>query len=281
MRNLILSGGGIKGIAYIGCLKYFEENNMLHDLKVCVTCSAGCIFSLAIILGYTSDELIELVNKIDITALTNITSDSLFNYFKTYGLDDGKKLENFLHIIIKKKLHINCRLTLADFYYITGITFYITACCISDRKTVFFSHKTHPDLDLILAIRMSTSYPFYFIPVIYEGKYYIDGGVLNNFPVNIENLKNDRDTISISLLSFDGTCEIHSFERYSEQILNSLFFNIDYLNQKINTYKHRNIIIIKSQMDVACLEFNIKNEKINKLIDNGYKTISDYFKKQN
>ena len=281
MRNLILSGGGIKGICYIGCLKYFEEHDMLRDLKVCVTCSAGCIFSLAIILGYTSDELIELVNRMDIMALTNITSDSLFNYFKTYGLDDGSKLEKFLDIIIKKKLHIHCRLTLSDFYYITGISFYITSCCISDRKTIYFSHKTHPDLDLITAIRMSTAYPFYFTPVIYEGKYYIDGGVLNNFPVNIEHLKNDRDTLSISLLSFDGNCEIYSFERYSEQLFNTLFYNIDFLNQKLYTYRHRNIIIIKSHIDIACLEFNITNEKINKLIDHGYTTISDYFKKHN
>ena len=32
MKQLILSGGGMKGLTYIGCLKYFEENNMLNDI---------------------------------------------------------------------------------------------------------------------------------------------------------------------------------------------------------------------------------------------------------
>ena len=39
MKNLILSGGGIKGIAYIGCLKYFEEHNQYPGIKTKEYCS--------------------------------------------------------------------------------------------------------------------------------------------------------------------------------------------------------------------------------------------------
>ena len=33
ITNLVFSGGGVKCISYIGLLKYFEENNMMKDIK--------------------------------------------------------------------------------------------------------------------------------------------------------------------------------------------------------------------------------------------------------
>ena len=51
---------------------------------------------------------------------------------------------------------------------------------------VDLSHHTHPDLTVIKALCMSTSYPLAFKPVCIDGDEdcFIDGGLLNNFPLN-------------------------------------------------------------------------------------------------
>jgi predicted acylesterase/phospholipase RssA len=50
-------------------------------------------------------------------------------------------------------------------------------------KSVDISYKTHPNMSVIRGISMTTAYPFIFCPVIEEGNCYVDGGILNNFPV--------------------------------------------------------------------------------------------------
>ena len=58
-------------------------------------------------------------------------------------------------------------------------------------------HTTHPDLTLVKALSMSCAIPLLFKPISYENKYYIDGGTVNNYPLNvmIENHNIDLDTI--------------------------------------------------------------------------------------
>ena len=50
-------------------------------------------------------------------------------------------------------------------------------------SNVDISHKTHPNLSVIKGISMTTAYPFIFCPVIEDGNCYVDGGILNNFPI--------------------------------------------------------------------------------------------------
>ena len=57
--------------------------------------------------------------------------------------------------------------------------------CIRDRfETVELSHSSHPDLELLQALTMSSSLPGIFIPIITDNCCYIDGGVMCNYPLN-------------------------------------------------------------------------------------------------
>ena len=51
IQHLVLSGGGLLGISYIGLFKYFEENNTLNNLKTVTGCSIGAIFGTLLIIG--------------------------------------------------------------------------------------------------------------------------------------------------------------------------------------------------------------------------------------
>lgn len=283
MKQLILSGGGMKGLCYIGCLKYFEENNMLKDLELFVGTSIGALMGFTILIGYTSNELIELFSKINFTNLTNVTGDTILNFFKDFGIDNGEKLLNFINILIKKKRKENDNnpLTFKDFYNLNKINFCISAYCLNDKKTVYFNYKTHPDLDIALAIRMSISIPFYFIPVKFNDKTYIDGGLINNFPIDNKFIKDNKDTIALFFINNNNEKiveNINSFEIYCSHILDSYYKNIKKLYKKFNK---AHLISLKLDFDIFMLEFNIDNEKINKCFDLGYSSISNYFKKIN
>ena len=81
IRCLVFSGGGIKGLSYIGCLRSLEENNVLPEIQCLVGTSAGSIFATCINIGYTSEELRDIVLNLDFNQMRDITSSNILNYF--------------------------------------------------------------------------------------------------------------------------------------------------------------------------------------------------------
>lgn len=65
--NLVLQGGGIKGLAYIGALRYLEENNI--NINYIAGSSVGAIIGSLIACGYDSYELEDIINNISINTL--------------------------------------------------------------------------------------------------------------------------------------------------------------------------------------------------------------------
>lgn len=67
LENLVLEGGGAKGIAYVGAIKTLEKLDALKDLKRVAGTSAGAITATFISLGYTSDEMLNILSQTDLT----------------------------------------------------------------------------------------------------------------------------------------------------------------------------------------------------------------------
>ena len=82
IKCIVFSGGGIKGLSYIGCLKYLEEINIYPQLDCLVGTSAGGMVALLYNLGYKYQELSDILCSIDFKTLHDITTDGIFNYFK-------------------------------------------------------------------------------------------------------------------------------------------------------------------------------------------------------
>ena len=57
INNIVFSGGGIKGLIFIGCLKYLEENNLLKNIKAISGTSIGGVFSFLLNIGVIQDTL--------------------------------------------------------------------------------------------------------------------------------------------------------------------------------------------------------------------------------
>ena len=68
-----------------------------------------------------------------------------------------------------------------DHFKLTGKKLTMIGTNFSKACETVFNYETYPLMSVITAIRISCSIPVIFEPVLFEGDYYIDGGLINNF----------------------------------------------------------------------------------------------------
>lgn len=166
--GLVLSGGGMRGVAHIGVLKALEEHGIVPTHIA--GSSAGAIVGAMYAAGIPWSEILHFFKTTTIFSISRyafnkpgfIDTAKFYNDFKTYFPND-----NFS--ALEKKL-------------------FVTATNITDGTLKIFSTG-----QLIKPLMSSASFPGIFTPTEINGSYYIDGGILNNFP--IETLKGSCEKI--------------------------------------------------------------------------------------
>jgi len=155
---LVLGGGGARGYAHIGVIRALEENNIPID-KVCGT-SIGAIISSGLAIGYDSD---------GISNLCKSHLHKLFDYtFPVLSLIRGRRIEYELNAAFGEQL-------IEDLV----IPFF----CISTNLTRA-EQIVHTSGRLKDALRCSMSLPAMIPPVCKDGDLIVDGGLLNNLPID-------------------------------------------------------------------------------------------------
>jgi NTE family protein len=185
--NLILSGGGIKGLAYVGVLEYLHNNRYLSNIKNIACSSVGSIFAVLYAIGYSIPEIKQIAETMDFPKLIG-TDESLisdiFHVATEYGANNGQHLINTITNLIEKRTG-NKNYTLEQLWKEKGINLVITGTDLNTEKTIYFWHGTYPKMPLRLLVRISCSVPGVFSPVIFDGHYLVDGGLLDNTPIHV------------------------------------------------------------------------------------------------
>jgi predicted acylesterase/phospholipase RssA len=182
INHLVLSGGGLLGISYIGLFKYFEEHNTLSNIKSITGCSAGAIFGSLLSIGYTYKELDIIVKSMVFKDYLKINVDSLLNFANTKGLESGKNLQLFIKKCIKDKIGDE-NITFSQIQEKYNIKLQIGVTNLTKSIFELFNVDTTPDLPIIKAISASIAIPFIFEPIIIGDDIYCDGGLLDNLPL--------------------------------------------------------------------------------------------------
>lgn len=171
--GIVLSGGGARGAAHIGVLQALNENNIFPD-QVSGT-SAGSIIGALYCAGYTPFEILKLSHEKAFLKIFKIG-------FLNKGLTELTYLKDFLkdHIVINKFEELKLPLHV----------------CISNLNSGKFEIVSEGQLFEILAA--SCALPLLFKSVKIKGNTYVDGGLLNNLPVE-PLLKKCSKIIGISL----------------------------------------------------------------------------------
>ena len=249
--GVVLSGGGAKGMAHIGVLKVLEKAGIPIDYITGT--SIGSIVGGLYAIGYNSHSLDSMVRTQDwtyvITDKEDLRKQSLNDrkkdntYLFSTGLTIGKRNVNAGGLIKGKnlaelfqKLFVGYTDSL-DFTNDLKIPFACVATNIMDNSEVVFHSGRLPQ-----AIRASMSIPAAFAPVRLGDKVLVDGGLKNNYPVDVAREMGAEIVIGITLsgkakaadeiggtMSIVGQIiDVNCVNKYDEnKAITDLYMNVD------------------------------------------------------
>jgi len=198
--GLVLSGGGAKGIAHIGAIKALEENDIPIDYITGT--SMGAIVGALYAIGYTPEEMMAFITSPYFGYMSTGTIDPEYTYYfsaeqpspQLFSMQLGKsdstktkKIYNPQSLISPTPMQFGFMEIFSANTAQCGGNFdklFVPLRTVSSNMTKrckhVFSHG-----DLADAVRASMSFPLVFQAVKINGDIYYDGGIFDNFPVDV------------------------------------------------------------------------------------------------
>ena len=274
--GLVFSGGGAKGIAHVGVLKALEENNIPIDYLTGTSMGgvvAGCYAA-----GLNPWQIEELMMAEDFQHWMSGKLEKGHNYF--YSKDEVHPSFVRINLSLDSAFNFNFNTSLAiDFSLnfalaekmtvpstIAGNNFdslfiplRVVASDIFTQKQVILKSGKLSD-----ALRATHTVPFFYDPIRIDGKYLFDGGVYNNFPVDIMKSDFAPETI-IGVNVSSKVYETYPFNEDEQLISKSLVYML--LDKSDPTKIPANGIYIQPDLQGYT---SIGFTRVKGLIDSGY-----------
>lgn len=223
IKNLVISGGGAKGVILPGILRGFEKHPFIEKLDYLSGSSVGAITAALIATGITAERFNEASKNVNFEDLLGKGFGPVFkcgtplvNFLRRhmqesirkcledkYGdlnnlVESGseKERENIQKVLNVLKIPYDENgeneaivitfSMLRSLHVLDPVHFKdltVTALCRETGETEYFDADNQPDLDIATACRASASLPIIMEPVQIGDKTYSDGGYLDNIPV--------------------------------------------------------------------------------------------------
>lgn len=276
--GLVLSGGGAKGIAHVGVIKALEDNGIPVD---CVAgTSMGAIVGSLYSCGFSPAQMMDLFkSEVFLNCSTGTMDPALTYYFSrpsetpawaTINLSLKKNADNNVFNQIIPTSLINPLPMNVEFLEIFAK--YTSQCrenfdnlmvpfrCVT--SDVYNKHKVVLRRgSLSDAVRASMSFPLVFRPIEIDGLLMYDGGIYDNFPVDVMQEDFNPDfIIGVSVSGPDGKPEK---DNIMSQLEDMIIQNNDYSVPSKNGIK-----IQCPVLNFGVLDFN----QADVIYDIGYKT---------
>ncbi|GAM15339.1 patatin-like phospholipase family protein [Mesobacillus selenatarsenatis] len=285
----VFSGGGIKGLALVGACAAIEERGF--RFKRVAGTSAGSLIAGLIAAGYTSTEMANLLDELDLkkfldsrkTVIPTALTKWLFVYWRL-GLYKGDELECWIADILAAR-------GLRTFGDLAPDALRIIASDLTNGRLLILpddlpKYGVYPrTFPVARAIRMSCSLPFFFEPVKLRDRVginiVVDGGVLSNFPMWLfdkDNVKKVRPVLGVKL-SQNHIQQPTNKIKNALNMFEALFETMkDAHDSRYISRKHeKNIIFIPTEGNLTT-EFQLSDEKKQELIDLGKQNAEKFFK---
>tara|TARA_A100001015_G_scaffold318119_1_gene436994 strand:- start:664 stop:1545 length:882 start_codon:yes stop_codon:yes gene_type:complete len=187
IKNLVLSGGGPAGFSIYGAVSNLSKESYwnLKNIENIYGTSIGSFIGVVLLLDYEWDVLDDYFMKRPWNEVVNIEPVMFIEAYKSKGILDKNCIKECIKYLFTAK-NLNEDITLKELFEFSNINLYLYTTEINNdiMEKVELSHHNYPNLSVITALSMSMAFPFIFQPICNNSKCYIDGGVLNNFPLN-------------------------------------------------------------------------------------------------
>jgi predicted patatin/cPLA2 family phospholipase len=180
---LCFSGGGVSGFSFISAIERLIENKIfkLEDIDRFVGTSAGAIISFFLNIGIELSEIKDFIYKFNFSKL--IGEINCITLLEDFGINNGERIKLIFIKFLQLKFN-KTDITFEELYNITKKKLIIIGTNLSEYKEAVFSVDTTPNFSVITALRISLSIPVIFTPIVIDGITYVDGAIINNFPIN-------------------------------------------------------------------------------------------------
>ena len=270
--SLVFEGGGVRGIAYVGIMRKLDEKGILSNIKNVGGSSAGSQMAALIALGFTVKEIEEIMIELPLESFQDNSCGcfrDIYRFFSEFGYNKGEFMDNYFEDIMKRKTGIK-KATFQQLYERTNIHLKITGTCLETESLEIFDHVSTPDMPVSLAIHISSCIPFFFKAVKYNNKTYVDGGCLKNFPLDLF-INDGGRTLAFDLTSNEKEAyhEIRGMKDFTMGFVNMMLLaanRIDSVSDKVD-------IVRIDTGNVSAFDFDIDSNKMQYLIDAGYKAL--------
>jgi len=200
IKHLVIPGGGPTGIQALGALQYLETNGYwnINDIETIYATSAGAIISVLLCLKFDWETINDYIIKRPWSEAFNLSVNQIYEAYSKKGLFDKNIAEIFYKPFFKAK-DISMEITMKEFYELSKIEIHLFSLDINHFKLEDISYLTHPELQLLTAVQMSSAIPILISPVCIDDKCYVDGGVVCNYPINqcILRAKNENEIFGL------------------------------------------------------------------------------------
>lgn len=217
--GLVLSGGGARGLAHIGVLKVLVEAGV--PIHLLTGASMGGLIAAAYAAGLAPQQLeAEAMRMRRPRALLSLVDREL----PRAGLFDGSRVHDYVTRLLGDITFADLRLPLA-----------VTAVDLVHGEEVVLSDGLVAD-----AVRATVSLPAVFSPVRRGDYLLVDGGVLNNLPVDVARDMGAEVIIAVDVQPDCGAIETEGsgsiFSQW-EAAIESLRTCIDIMQRHLTDYK--------------------------------------------
>ena len=200
IKHLVLSGGGPAGLLTYGAARHLSKENFWHidNIQSIYGTSIGSFMGVVLSLGYDWDWLDDYFIKRPWDKLIELSPLSFIDIYHSKGLLGVEFITETLTPLFTAK-GLSSNVTMKELHDYNSITIHIYATEINEFRLQkeCITHESHPSLPVVSALARSMAYPIVFAPVCVDGKCYIDGGLLNNYPLRdcVEKTKCDENEI--------------------------------------------------------------------------------------
>jgi len=283
--TIVAPGGATKGFILLGCIQYLYDRSLL-DLKHFIGTSSASMILFLIAIGYTPIEiLVWLTNN---KVIDNLSSkfNSITEIINDNGIYDFGVITDCLNKMCKEKIGVESP-TLLELYEVYGKILEVSTCNLTLGKVEYISYKNKPNLSCLDAIRMSSNLPFIFGKFIVDDEEYIDGGILDNFP--IDNISDcNKKVIAINyeidtLYQNKGDAQTNNLKILIDKmyrILN-LSINVREKDKNIKTYDPRVNLIVLNVSQINFLNLYLESKQKVEMFSTGYNAAKEFYTKNN
>jgi predicted acylesterase/phospholipase RssA len=272
--TLVLSGESSRAFVTLGAVQYAFDNYLLKNLVNYIGTSSGSIICYLLAIGYTPVEIIVYI-------CTNQLMEKM-QHFNIVAMIQGRGATSFANIqeeLEKMSIYkLGYLPTLNDLKEKMNKNLVCVTHNLSENRTEYLSWETYPHLPCVTALRMSSNLPFIFENYRYGNCLYVDGGISDNFAIDIGEKMGEKIlgiVLNSKCDSFSNDSDVNTLEFFYKLISVPV---IQAINHKIrlSSNKCKIIHIENINTELKFFQFNvISSAKLN-MFSSGYEQMKKH-----